>query len=206
LFSLFHYSASNMKIKTEDEEVALLSCVSEFPHLPAAKVQTVMAVAAKFRSPGLDHSQQGARLPVRLCAVIDTSASMAGLKLSLVKAVTTFTAQQLTAHDSFALISYDTQVGGCLQSMQPENSEPTTSADGLVAIMQAAELMPLSSMTERQQGYAEHAISCMTADGGATNISSGLTKGMMVLKESPPQLCKSEPTGTHSLTCWFHLR
>jgi hypothetical protein len=178
---------SDMSIQEPPNEATrsgLLSCIPEYAHLPAASDGTTMGVVANFKCPSLEQ-QQGGRLPVRLCAVIDTSGSMAGFKLQLVKAVTTFMTQQLTKHDSFALISYDTQVRTNCHESHPLSSS--------CFVVQVTEVMPLTVMTERKKGFAECVINSMSP-GGGTNMSGGLTKGLNVLQASPTKQC-SEPAG-----------
>jgi secreted protein with Ig-like and vWFA domain len=80
----------------------MLSCVAEFAQLPADHACT-MGIVAKFRAPRLLDD----KAPLRLCAVIDTSGSMGGLKLQLAKDSAEYLLQQLTKQDEFGLVSYD---------------------------------------------------------------------------------------------------
>jgi hypothetical protein len=86
----------------------VLSCaVSRLANLPTHQTFRVLA---KVTPPAAALHVSNARAPARICAVIDSSASMAGCKMELSKAATQLMVQQLTEQDMFALVSYDTKV------------------------------------------------------------------------------------------------
>eukprot|EP00297_Palpitomonas_bilix_P004211 CAMPEP_0113897350 /NCGR_PEP_ID=MMETSP0780_2-20120614/18620_1 /TAXON_ID=652834 /ORGANISM="Palpitomonas bilix" /LENGTH=742 /DNA_ID=CAMNT_0000888783 /DNA_START=107 /DNA_END=2335 /DNA_ORIENTATION=- /assembly_acc=CAM_ASM_000599 len=103
-------------------------------------------------------SEESARAPLKLCAVIDKSGSMSGSKLDLVKETLEFMTGQLTDKDSFSIVAFDSSV-----------STP----------------LPLCKMTALNKSKALSVVKNIHA-GSCTNLSGGLFAGLEALKGGGP--------------------
>ncbi|CAN0909230.1 E3 ubiquitin-protein ligase WAV3 [Linum grandiflorum] len=98
---------------------------------------------------------QSPRAPVDLVTVLDTSGSMAGTKLALLKRAMGFVIQNLGSNDRLSVISFSST---------------------------ARRLFPLRRMSDAGRQQALQAVNSLLANGG-TNIAEGLRKGAKVMEE-----------------------
>ncbi|KAM2999006.1 hypothetical protein FF2_040594 [Malus domestica] len=98
---------------------------------------------------------QNHRAPVDLVTVLDTSGSMAGTKLALLKRAMGFVIQNLGSNDRLSVIAFSST---------------------------ARRLFPLRRMTDTGRQQALQAVNSLVANGG-TNIAEGLRKGGKVLED-----------------------
>ncbi|CAN0898888.1 E3 ubiquitin-protein ligase WAV3 [Linum grandiflorum] len=96
---------------------------------------------------------ESSRAPVDLITVLDTSGSMTGTKLALLKRAMGFVIHQLGPSDRLSVVSFSSS---------------------------AHRLFPLRCMTETGKQEALQAVNSLTSNGG-TNIAEGLKKGLKVL-------------------------
>ncbi|EPS73671.1 hypothetical protein M569_01084 [Genlisea aurea] len=95
------------------------------------------------------------RAPVDLVTVLDTSGSMAGSKLALLKRAMGFVIQNLGPNDRLAIVSFSST---------------------------ARRIFPLRRMSEAGRQQALLAVNSLIANGG-TNIAEGLSKGAKVMDD-----------------------
>ncbi|KAH7537429.1 hypothetical protein FEM48_Zijuj03G0091900 [Ziziphus jujuba var. spinosa] len=98
---------------------------------------------------------QTPRAPVDLVTVLDTSGSMAGTKLALLKRAMGFVIQNLGSNDRLSVIAFSST---------------------------ARRLFPLRRMTDAGRQQALQAVNSLVANGG-TNIAEGLRKGAKVMED-----------------------
>lgn len=122
-------------------------------HLKAATSVTSQNPTINLSSlPQFSHNH---RAPVDLVTVLDTSGSMAGTKLALLKRAMGFVIQNLGSNDRLSVIAFSST---------------------------ARRLFPLRRMTDTGRQQALQAVNSLVANGG-TNIAEGLRKGGKVLED-----------------------
>ncbi|XP_009344774.2 LOW QUALITY PROTEIN: E3 ubiquitin-protein ligase WAV3 [Pyrus x bretschneideri] len=122
-------------------------------HLKAATSVTRQNPSINLSSlPQFSHNH---RAPVDLVTVLDTSGSMAGTKLALLKRAMGFVIQNLGSNDRLSVIAFSST---------------------------ARRLFPLRRMTDTGRQQALQAVNSLVANGG-TNIAEGLRKGGKVLED-----------------------
>ncbi|CAN6568563.1 unnamed protein product [Malus baccata var. baccata] len=122
-------------------------------HLKAATSVTSQNPTINLSSlPQFSHNH---RAPVDLVTVLDTSGSMAGTKLALLKRAMGFVIQNLGSNDRLSVIAFSST---------------------------ARRLFPLCRMTDTGRQQALQAVNSLVANGG-TNIAEGLRKGGKVLED-----------------------
>ncbi|CAK4182063.1 unnamed protein product [Aphanomyces euteiches] len=114
--------------------------------------------------------EEDERKPIDLIVVLDRSGSMAGAKLALCKKTMEFLAQQLTAQDRVALVSYDTHV--------------TTD-------------LALTKMTAEGKAFLSQRVQAIQA-GSMTNLSGGLLAGVDAVQQ-PNRADNGEPNPVKSV-------
>lgn len=100
-------------------------------------------------------THQNSRAPIDLVTVLDTSGSMSGTKLALLKRAMGFVIQNLGPSDRLSVIAFSST---------------------------AHRLFHLRKMTESGRQYALQAVNSLVSTGG-TNIAEGLRKGAKVIEE-----------------------
>ncbi|XP_039021833.1 E3 ubiquitin-protein ligase WAV3-like [Hibiscus syriacus] len=119
------------------------------------------AASATNQNPNRNHAScwpqlyQNPRAPVDLVTVLDTSGSMAGTKLALLKRAMGFVIQNLGSNDRLSVIAFSST---------------------------ARRLFPLRLMSDTGRQQALHAVNSLVANGG-TNIAEGLRKGAKVMED-----------------------
>lgn len=122
---------------------------TELPMVKAGEARKMLAMAS-LQAPELKEEEGEQRAAVKICAVIDRSGSMRGVKLQMVAQTLEFVVRELSPNDEFGIIAYDNHIQRTLD-MQP--------------------------MTKENQVRALAAIRGIRP-GGATNLSGGLLQGM----------------------------
>ncbi|GJW93429.1 von Willebrand factor [Tanacetum coccineum] len=147
-----------VKTYTEVPAVPRFSTNDDFTVLINLKAPTsVSGVKSSNTSQGPTFSQvnQTPRAPVDLVTVLDTSGSMAGTKLALLKRAMGFVIQNLGPADRLAVIAFSST---------------------------ARRLFPLRKMSDAGKQQALQAVNSLVANGG-TNIAEGLRKGAKVMED-----------------------
>lgn len=148
----------SVKTYTEVPAVPRFSDASDFTVLIHLKAPTsVSGVKSSNTNQGPTFSQvnQTPRAPVDLVTVLDTSGSMAGTKLALLKRAMGFVIQNLGPADRLAVIAFSST---------------------------ARRLFPLRKMSDTGKQQALQAVNSLVANGG-TNIAEGLRKGAKVMED-----------------------
>ncbi|KAI5068431.1 hypothetical protein GOP47_0016776 [Adiantum capillus-veneris] len=140
---------------------------SEVSSVPACDTLESLTVLLHLNAPlaSTDHSQDSTssscpkksslRAPIDLVAVLDTSGSMAGRKLVLLKQAMSFVVRNLSSADRLSVVVFSST---------------------------AKRVFPLRKMGEDGQRQAIQAMDALMASGG-TNIAEGLKKGVKILEE-----------------------
>ncbi|KAJ0550491.1 putative chromatin regulator PHD family [Helianthus annuus] len=146
-----------VKTYTEVQAVPRFSSVDDFTVLIHLKAPApVSGVKSSNASHGPTFNlNQTPRAPVDLVTVLDTSGSMAGTKLALLKRAMGFVIQNLGPADRLAVIAFSST---------------------------ARRLFPLRKMSDTGKQQALQAVNSLTASGG-TNIAEGLRKGAKVMED-----------------------
>lgn len=147
-----------VKTYTEVPAVPRFSTNDDFTVLINLKAPTsVSGVKSNNSNQGPTFSQvnQTPRAPVDLVTVLDTSGSMAGTKLALLKRAMGFVIQNLGPADRLAVIAFSST---------------------------ARRLFPLRKMSDAGKQQALQAVNSLVANGG-TNIAEGLRKGAKVMED-----------------------
>lgn len=147
-----------VKTFTEVPAVPRFSAADDFTVLIQLKAPTsVSGVKSSSTNQGSTFSQlnQTPRAPVDLVTVLDTSGSMAGTKLALLKRAMGFVIQNLGPADRLAVIAFSST---------------------------ARRLFPLRTMSDIGKQQALQAVNSLVANGG-TNIAEGLRKGAKVMED-----------------------
>jgi Mg-chelatase subunit ChlD len=134
-------------------QMVSLTCVPEFAVTGNDDGQR-LTLNLRVCAPELAPEDESKRATVSLTAVLDTSGSMAGSKLALVKRTCQFVLGQLGPQDRLGVVEYDSEVN---------------------------ELVPLSKTSELFKQQAAKAIDSMNS-GSCTNLSGGLLQGIMQQK------------------------
>ncbi|KAL8199595.1 hypothetical protein R6Q57_013163 [Mikania cordata] len=129
----------------------LMETYADVPAVPLYSTVDDFTVLIHLKAP----VSTSARSPVDLVTVLDTSGSMAGTKLSLLKRAMGFVIQNLGPGDRLAVISFSST---------------------------ARRLFPLQRMTDTGKQNALLAVNSLVANGG-TNIAEGLRKGSKVMED-----------------------
>lgn len=119
-------------------------------HAPPASVDHFEDVTSSFCS-----RRPTSRAPIDLVAVLDTSGSMAGRKLVLLKQALSFVVRNLSSADRLSVVVFSST---------------------------AKRVFPLRKMGEEGQWQAIQAMDALVASGG-TNIAEGLKKGVKILED-----------------------
>ncbi|CAN1258113.1 E3 ubiquitin-protein ligase WAV3 [Linum perenne] len=114
-----------------------------------------LKAAATIMRQDIRKLSQTPRAPVDLVTVLDTSGSMAGTKLALLKRAMGFVIQNLGSNDRLSVIAFSST---------------------------ARRLFPLRRMNDAGRQQALQAVNSLLANGG-TNIAEGLRKGAKVMEE-----------------------
>ncbi|MCO5608321.1 hypothetical protein L7F22_062527 [Adiantum nelumboides] len=150
-------SHNRLSIQTYSEVSSVSACDSlqsftVLLHLnaPPANTDTVhgSTTSSCMRKPSL-------RAPIDLVAVLDTSGSMAGRKLVLLKQAMGFVVRNLSSADRLSVVVFSST---------------------------AKRIFPLRKMGEEGQRQAIQAMDALVASGG-TNIAEGLRKGVKILED-----------------------
>ncbi|KAI3705207.1 hypothetical protein L1987_75441 [Smallanthus sonchifolius] len=148
----------SVKTYTEVPAVPQFSVTDDFTvliHLKApASVSGVKSRNAN-QGPTFNQVNPTPRTPVDLVTVLDTSGSMAGTKLALLKRAMGFVIQNLRPADRLAVIAFSST---------------------------ARRLFPLRKMSDTGKQQALQAVNSLVANGG-TNIAEGLRKGAKVMED-----------------------
>ncbi|KAJ3679986.1 hypothetical protein LUZ60_016264 [Juncus effusus] len=125
---------------------------TEFSSVVQNVTKDDFALLVHIRAPRTNSSP---RAPVDLVTVLDTSGSMAGTKLALLKRAMGFVIQNLGPSDRLSVIAFSSS---------------------------ARRLFPLRRMSDSGRQLALTAVNSLTA-GGGTNIAEGLKKGAKVIED-----------------------
>ncbi|XP_058106823.1 E3 ubiquitin-protein ligase WAV3-like isoform X2 [Magnolia sinica] len=142
-------SMINPSLQCQD---ATINAFPEFPAVPASQSCPGFTVLVSLRAPPPCHQD---RTPIDLVMVVDVSASMAGIKLTLLKRALVFVIHHLGPTDRISVVFFSSS---------------------------AWRLFPLCRMTDEGRDRAIQAINSLRP-GGGTNIVEGLRKGVRVLEE-----------------------
>ncbi|GFZ20441.1 zinc finger (C3HC4-type RING finger) family protein [Actinidia rufa] len=147
--------AIDVKTYPEVSAVSRLASHNNFTILIHLKVLTSRRNNFGANEANLPPISQNSRAPVDLVTVLDTSGSMAGTKLALLKRAMGFVIQNLGPCDRLSVITFSST---------------------------AQRLFPLCRMTDTGRQEAIQAVNCLTSNGG-TNIADGLRKGAKVMTD-----------------------
>ncbi|KAG6475029.1 E3 ubiquitin-protein ligase WAV3-like [Zingiber officinale] len=155
-------SARRVEIKSVPLFSAVPKSVSQENFIVLIRLKSSNAIGEQSPSrnlniaPGMSRSS---RAPVDLVTILDTSGSMAGTKLALLKRAMSFVIQNLGPLDRLSVIAFSST---------------------------ARRLFPLRKMTESGRQQALLAVNSLVSSGG-TNIAEGLRKGAKVIDERKEQ-------------------
>ncbi|MFS8012478.1 putative chromatin regulator PHD family [Helianthus anomalus] len=147
-----------VKTYTEVPAVPRFSAADDFTvliHLKAPASVSGVKSSNTNQGPTFSQVNQTPRAPVDLVTVLDTSGSMAGTKLALLKRAMGFVIQNLGPADRLAVIAFSST---------------------------ARRLFPLRKMSDTGKQQALQAVNSLVANGG-TNIAEGLRKGAKVMED-----------------------
>nr|XP_043632760.1 E3 ubiquitin-protein ligase WAV3 [Erigeron canadensis] len=146
-----------VKTYTEVPAVPRSSAANDFTVLIHLKAPSSIAgiKSSTHQGPTFNQVSQTPRAPVDLVTVLDTSGSMAGTKLALLKRAMGFVIQNLGPADRLAVIAFSSN---------------------------ARRLFPLRKMSDTGKQQALQAVNSLVANGG-TNIAEGLRKGAKVMED-----------------------
>ncbi|XP_076957360.1 E3 ubiquitin-protein ligase WAV3-like [Bidens hawaiensis] len=148
----------SVKTYTEVPAVPRFSAADDFTvliHLKAPASVSGVKSSNTNQGPTFSQVNHTPRAPVDLVTVLDTSGSMAGTKLALLKRAMGFVIQNLGPADRLAVIAFSST---------------------------ARRLFPLRKMSDTGKQHALQAVNSLMANGG-TNIAEGLRRGAKVMED-----------------------
>ncbi|CAN0916401.1 E3 ubiquitin-protein ligase WAV3 [Linum grandiflorum] len=125
----------------------------EFPAVSRYASHSGFSVLIHLKAPHMKNNTGVSRAPIDLITVLDTSGSMAGTKLALLKRAMGFVIQNLGPSDRLSVVTFSSS---------------------------ARRLFPLRCMTDAGKKEALQSVNSLLSNGG-TNIAEGLRKGAKLL-------------------------